>query len=95
MSHMSMLGACWHRPILGGKSILGMAYFWRERYIFGAQTYRWTEKKYFWSKKEGKEACIKRRKSNMQKEEKQHGAHADIPNHVRVRVLDKNVMAII
>jgi hypothetical protein len=30
----------------------------------------------------------------MQKEEKKNGAHADIPNHVRVRFLDKNVMAI-
>jgi hypothetical protein len=40
-----------------------------------------------------KEACKKRRKSNMQ-EEKQCGAHADRPNHVRVRVFDNIVMAI-
>jgi hypothetical protein len=37
-------------------------------------------------KKEGKEACGK--------EEKQCGVHADKPSHVRVRVLDMNVMAI-
>jgi hypothetical protein len=56
----------------------------------------------FGAHKGGKEACRKRRKINMQKkkeknmwkEEKQHGTHADKPNHVRVRVLDMNVMAI-
>jgi hypothetical protein len=41
------------------------------------------------AEKEGKAACKKRKK-----EEKQCGAHADKPSHVRVRVLDMNVMAI-
>jgi hypothetical protein len=38
----------------------------------------------------GKKAtCRKRRKSNMQ-EEKPHGEEADKPNHIRVRVFDKD-----
>jgi hypothetical protein len=41
---------------------------------------------FFHAEKEGKETC--------RKEEKQCGTHADKPSHVRVRVLDMNVMAI-
>jgi hypothetical protein len=76
---------------VGGKSILGAglfweyAHFWRERSIFGAHTIGGR-----------KTAWRKRNKNNMQKkEEKQHGAHAGRPSHVRVRVLDMHVMAII
>jgi hypothetical protein len=64
---------------LGRKSILGTGLF-LERKI------------YFWEQHAiggRKETCKKRRKSSMQ-EEKKHGTHADRPNHVRVRVLDKN-----
>jgi hypothetical protein len=69
---MSVLGAYWCRPILGGKSILCIglfwvqAYFWRERAIFGVRAIGGR-----------KESCKKRRKNNMQKEEKLCGTHAD------------------
>jgi hypothetical protein len=55
------------------------AHFWRERSIFGARAIGGRKKKH----------AEKRRKSNMQ-EEKQCGTHADRPNHVRVRVFDKD-----
>jgi hypothetical protein len=65
---MSVLGACWHRPILGEKSLfLGVglfwerkAYFWAQAYfgkenpIFGAHPYV-AEKKH--AEDEGKETC--------------------------------------
>jgi hypothetical protein len=70
------------RPIFGERSVLGKTYFWKGRPNFGART---TGGK--------KETCRKRRKRNMQ-EEKKHGAQEDKPNHDRVRVFDKIVMAI-
>jgi hypothetical protein len=54
------------------------AHFWRERPIFGAHTIGGR-----------KEACRKRRKNSMH-EEKQCGTHADRPNRVRIRVVDKD-----
>jgi hypothetical protein len=42
----------------------------------------------------GKTTCERWRKSSISKtEEKQRGAHAYKPSHVRVRVFDMNVMA--
>jgi hypothetical protein len=61
---------------------MGKTYFWKGRPNFGVHT---TCGK--------KEACKKRRKSNMQ-EKKQRGVHADKPNHDRVRVFGNIVMAI-
>jgi hypothetical protein len=53
-------------------------HFWREIPIFGVHAIGGR-----------KETCRKRRKRSMQ-EEKQRGAHADRPNHVRVRFFDKD-----
>jgi hypothetical protein len=59
-----------------------------ERSILGAGLI--LEEVYFWS------AHLRRQKRSMQKKkEKQHGVHADRPNHVRVRVFDKIVTTII
>jgi hypothetical protein len=59
-------------------SILGADLILKKRSIFGAHALGGR-----------KEACRKRRKSSMQ-EEKQRDTHADMPNHVRVRVFDKD-----
>jgi hypothetical protein len=67
MSHMLVLGDCWHRPILGEESlferkpILG-----RKKYIFGQGLFL-ERKIYFWS------TCHRWWKRNMpKKKEKQH-----------------------
>jgi hypothetical protein len=57
-------------------------YFGKKRSIFGAHALGGR-----------KEACRKRMKKNMQ-EEKQCGAHVDMPNHVRGRVFDNMVTTI-
>jgi hypothetical protein len=58
---MSVFRAYWCRPILGGKSILGVGLFWEE-IIF------W-EKAYFWS------TCNRWKKINMRK--KKENKHAE------------------
>jgi hypothetical protein len=73
MSHMSVFRAYWRRPILGGKSILGIGLFWEE-IIFWEKDYFWRERFIFGARAivGRKETCEKRRRINMQKEGKKH-----------------------
>jgi hypothetical protein len=81
-------------PHVSVGGMLVQAYFGREKPIFGANLF-WERKSYFWTVRHmwQKSSMQKMKENNMRKmEEKQHGVHADKPSHVRVRVLDKNVM---
>jgi len=81
---MSVLGACWCRPILGIKSILGTSLFWGERSILGRSPFL-VRKICFWS------THNRWQESSMQKKkENQCGPHAERPNYVRGRVFDKD-----
>jgi hypothetical protein len=68
-------------PILGKRSLL------LEHAQYGAEKQHVEE--------DIKSSCRRGRKRGMQKEEKQRGVHAKKPSHVRVRVLDMNLMDII
>jgi hypothetical protein len=63
----------------------------RSRPIFGENIYFWNGRPNFGARATGdkKAADRKRRKNNMQEENK-CGAHEDKPNHDRVRVFDKD-----